>query len=45
MNFMMLNPKEVAVKTEKMYQEVLSKHTTFHRMEHFISFLNTLNDK
>ncbi len=45
MHFMMHNPNEVKFRTERMYQEVLSKHTTFHRMENFISFLNKLNVK
>jgi spore maturation protein CgeB len=45
MNYMIQNEEEVKWRTDKIYEEVLSKHTTFHRMEHFISFLNTLNDK
>jgi hypothetical protein len=45
MNFMMYNSNEVESRTERMYQEVLTKHTTFHRMEHFVSFLKKLNVK
>ena len=45
MNYMIQNVEEVKWRTDKMYDEVINKHTTFHRMENFISFLNKLSDK
>jgi hypothetical protein len=45
MNYMIQNEEEVKSRTDKMYEEVINKHTTFHRMENFISFLNKLNHK
>ncbi len=44
MKYMLQNTNDVISRTEKMYEEVINKHTTFHRMENFISFLNKLND-
>jgi hypothetical protein len=45
MNYMIQNEEKVKSRTDKMYEEVINKHTTFHRMENFISFLNKLDDK
>ena len=42
MKYMLQNSNDVKLRTEKMYEEVLNKHTTFHRMEIFLSFINKL---
>jgi hypothetical protein len=42
MKYMLQNSNDVKLRTEKMYEEVINKHTTFHRMEIFLSFINKL---